>query len=203
MTAALSFGLLGSAFALGDRWPSVQVVFNRLSRFGAIEKAYAELTTLDEKDTANNPVGILRKGQTGFPQLLQLLTERLPALRQAQVSAIGYARPMTIGSVTVNDVISVAREGSSVLESVATREALDAWVQSARLRFDLLAGFVLVGLAFLLNLIAHIIGSRPHRDIAPASLSHSDAAGPASPNAPALDAPTPLSAEEAPRNSGT
>jgi len=127
-------------------------------RYGAIEEGLRKLrgNSMEERETGARE---LKEGERGFKEILKVIAERSPGIKRTEISGIrcGAVRGENEGEGSiVYENISLRPRGSSP-NLLATREALEQWLDDACVRSLSSWGFGIVLCGVVLGVISFIM----------------------------------------------
>jgi hypothetical protein len=147
---------VGSLFVTLDRFSYFQQRFSDVGQWKKMTIALQTLDGLKEKDSAGQPIGVIREKDEGFVELAHIIALNRPDLAQKRIIAIAKNKPVAIADVSIPVIHVVTNDAPSVAKSLTFEFALMQWISAYRTEWFLYRGFIFVSLGFLLGILSRI-----------------------------------------------
>lgn len=153
----LVISLCASVWLIMDDWKWGANLVDRLGGFIRLESAWKQLTTFDPQDLSLSRRATLTPQDKSFKKTLMLIQSNRPNLRSYVIEAIINQPRMSYSSdngflfYNIIQVTTIDREEGI---PVVTEELFREWINTARMKWTLRTGFLILMLGFMVSLAA-------------------------------------------------
>jgi len=153
----LVISLCASVWLIMDDWKWGANLVDRLGGFIRLESAWKQLTTFDPQDLSLSRRATLTPQDKSFKKTLMLIQSNRPNLRSYVIEAIINQPRMSYSSdngFLFYNIIQVTTIDGEEGIPVVTEELFREWINTARMKWTLRTGFLILMLGFMVSLAA-------------------------------------------------